>query len=655
MAQQQNSQPTDNKQLVGLIMGRYKKAKELRQQYDARWNELDRFYRGEQYFWEKLPPWIPKPVTNFIHLVVTTKRAAISTENQTGMLSAVSREDVAKVEQLQQIYEWLWKKLKVRKYVREAIETSKVLGTAITHVYWDEQTGVMGGTGAYYEGEIRLRNIDPSCFFPDPYATCLDECQYIHVVERKPKKWVEKTFGVSLKDIQGEDRSADTQIYDRPQIYGFADEDTQMVDLHCHYEKYWNTEKAKVIQPVYDDQGNVVDQKETEEEVGGWRYRCTYLVGDKVLKRIDPLVPNRYPFAILYDFKQRNEFWGISHAWLILDNQKLINKVESIIAMIGTLLQNPQKVIHKQSGINPKEAMKYSTAPGHTWVSNIHPKDAIAWQDPPQIPQALFSMAEAAKQNIREITGMNEAYLGQSVGSLQTSSGVNSLIDRATLRDRDQMYDVDLYIEDLSRLILAFMAHYYTEQRYVKVIKDPSKPNDAEFVPFIGTDFQDLEYDFYIDVSSKAPVTQMRKQQEAQDRLQLQGQYGFNPRLITPQEYIQAMDMVGKREIIDRMNKEEMFSNLQKLQTVLQSSLEALSGGVPMQEVLNMAQQHLSQLESGQAPVNPFNPGNIPPGGVPANGIPQAQGGIGSAADNVGQIQRQQAAMPAPPAPAQGF
>src|SRR6185437_3143556 len=108
------------------------------------------------------------------------------------------------------------------------------------------------------------------------------------------------------------------------------------------------------------------------------------------------------------DYPQRQDFWGMSTCEIILDNQKLINKVESIIALIGTLLQNPQKIIRKQSGINPADATKYGSTPGHVFVSNIPVEQAMKWQEPPQIPQTLFSLAEQARMNIREITGLTE-------------------------------------------------------------------------------------------------------------------------------------------------------------------------------------------------------------------------------------------------------
>lgn len=634
--------PSD-KSTAGKLQKRYRKAREQRQKFDYQWSELDNFYRGEQYSSDKIPPWVPKPVTNFIHLVVTTKRAALALEHPSAILSAVSAQDRDRIEELQRIYEWVWKKIKASRVVRKNIETSRLLGTGIAHVYWNENTGVMGREGQYYEGEICVEEVDPATFFPDPNADCLEDCQFIHLVNKKPRAWVESYFKTKLEDIESAKITAETDIYHRNYYSDTSNDEDGIVELHTHYERYWNTEKMPSVQTMntgspYEE---LSDEQLEEEEIGGWNYRRYYMVGDKILKTEDKIKPNMYPFALLYDFKQFRSFWGKSTASLILDNQKLINKVESIIAMIGTLLQNPQKVVTKSSGISPQEVRKYSMAPGHTWLTNdADPSRSIRWQEVPQIPLPLFNLADAAKQNIREITGLNEAYMGGNVGSLQTSSGVNSLIDRATMRDKDQMVEIEEYIEQLSRLILGFVTSYYTDERYMKVIQDPANPNNAEYISFVGVNYQDLEFDFEIDVSSRAPVTLMRQVTEAKERLQLQGQYGFNPRIITPQEYVKDADLVDKTAIIDRMNKEEIMSEMQKLQTVLQMSLEAQNMGVPPEEVLQMAQQQLEQMQQGQAPVDPFNPGSIPPGGV------DGQEGIGSAADNSGQMQMQQGQLP---------
>jgi hypothetical protein len=294
----------------------------------------------------------------------------------------------------------------------------------------------------------------------------------------------------------------------------------------------------------------------------------------------------------------------------ILDNQKIINKVESIIAMIGTLMQNPQKIVHAQSGVDPREVAKYGSAPGHVYVANT-PQNAITYVEPPQIPQVLFNMLENAKANIREITGLSEAYMGQSVGSLQTSSGVNSLIDRSTMRDRDQMYDIELYIQDLSNLIIDFMVEYYEDERWIRVMGE--NPNEYSFERFVGSEYKDLEYDVFIDVSAKAPITRMKQAQDAKELLNMQGQYAgaFSTTLIKPQELMRAMDFSNKEEIIERMNVEELRNKDQELTNILNQSFEMMAQGATPDNVIQAALDQLHEMEQKQGLGSSSNSNNV--------------------------------------------
>lgn len=632
---------------VKKILGRLDKSKKHKQTILPDWAELELFYRGDQYKDSKLPYWVPKPVTNYIHLTVTTKRAAMAGDNPMAMLRPLGPEDVRKIAQLQRIYEWAWKRIGARAIVRDNIETSRLLGTGIAHVYWDENTGVLGGTGTMFEGEIRVKEVDPMNFHVDPNAYRIQDAAWVHVTEKRSRDWVESEFDVDLSEI-GTEKDNFGEDYTRGYYNDTNAEDKKhdgQIDFHAHYERYWNTDPVMEEQPVIDMipdpmTGEMVEQDsgemmevETGEEIGGWNYKVTYVAGTKEVGKLDPLEPNMYPFAVLYDIKQRQEFWGRSIASLILDNQKLINKVEGIIAMIGTLLQNPQKIIARDSGIDPKEAVKYGTAPGHAFVSNVHPDNAMKWAQVPQIPQALVSLAEMAKENIREVTGMNEAYMGQSVGSLQTSSGVSSLIDRATMRDRDEMFELEQYVSELTRIILGFITTKYTDERYIRVIQNENKPEETtEFVEFVGAEFAGLDFDLDIDVSAHAPVSQARREAELTELMQLQGQYGYSPAVITPQEFVKGKRMVDASTIIERMNREEVQNDIDILTQVAQMMNEAAMAGVPQEEIAQMAAEQVRGLKSGQIPLDP-------------NADAMGGGGIGSAADNSGQMQAMQGSL----------
>lgn len=586
------------------ILGKFRQARNKRQAKDELWKELDAFDRNEQWDLKAAPPWLPKPITNYIHLVKYTKRAAFAVENPTAKLRPFSPKSMEAVKLLNKAYEDTFDRIKARKVIRESIETMKLLGTAIAHVTWDEVsegrmgTTVLGDDGFQYTGEIKLELVEPSTFFPDPNAFTLEDCDYVFIRQRKPMSWIKsnpKFNDKKLKKEEGEFNHSEPGARGEIFLRNYTSENQDdLIDFTIYYEREANSE-------------------------GGFSYFATYLVNDKIILDKEPLRPNRYPFAVGYDFKQRQDFWAMSTCQFILDNQKIINKVESIIAMIGTLLQNPQRVVWKESGINPSSVATHGNAPGQTWTSSTDPRAAIHYVTPPQIPVVLFNMLEQAKQNIREITGLTESYMGQNVGSLQTSSGVQALIDRATMRDRDQMYDIELYVEEMSKLIIDFMCTYYEEERLVRIIDKTT--DDIEFIPFIGTDFKDLAYDMSVDVSSKAPITRMRESQEAKELLNLQGQYGANypTPIIKPQEAVEMMNLIHGQRMIERMNMDEMQNKTEQAMQVAQMIAEAQATGVAPDEIQQMAMAMFEQMANPQAAgtgaPTTSNPQNIPQGG----------------------------------------
>lgn len=569
-----------SKKRAAVILERFNKAKQKRIAKDPVWKELDAFDRNQQWELSGTASWVPKPITNYLHLVKYTKRAAFAIDNPTGKLRPLSPAGVEQVRILDKAYQDTFDRIKARKVVRENIETAKLLGTAIAQVYWDESkegrmgTTVLGDEGFQYEGEIGIKEIEPATFFPDPNAFRIQECDYIIIRERKTSSWIKEKF-----QSDTEEESGTNDPNERGEIYlrDYATSQEKLVDFISYYEKELNAE-------------------------GGYTYFVTYMANGKILKDKQTLRPNRYPFAVLYDFPQRQDFWGMSTCQFIIDNQKIINKVESIITMIGLLLQNPQKVVARDSGINPKEVAKYGNAPQKVWVANGDPSRAIHYVTPPQIPQPLFNLVDTAKNNIREVTGLTESYMGQNVGSLQTSSGVQALIDRATIRDRDQAYDVELYIEELSKLIIDFMTTYYEQERQVRILGKKST-DDVEFMPFVGVEFRDLEYDIAIDVSAKAPLTRMKEMNDAKELLSMQGQYGdqYPVQILKPQEAIRMMNLANAENIIERMDTEEAQNKSEQAMQIANMMMEAANNGVPQDEVMQMGMSMFEQMDNPNA------------------------------------------------------
>ncbi len=344
----------ETKSRAAYIQEKYRQARNKRQTKDSIWQELDAFDRNQQWDLQNAPAWLPKPVTNYIHLVKYTKRASFAVENPVAKLRPVSPKGVQAVDLMNKAYEDTFDRIKMRKVIRENIETAKLLGTGIAHIYWNELTEgrmgttVLGDEGFQYTGEIGIKEIEPSTFYPDPNAFCIEECDFIIIRERKASSWIEANpkFSKNIDkkvDIDSSNPEERGEIYLRD--YDSNTDRERLVDFISFYERTANSE-------------------------GGYTYTVTYMANNKILLDKEKLRPNRYPFAILHDFKQRQDFWGMSTCQFILDNQKIINKIESIIAMLGILLQNPQKIVTKSSGINPRSIAKYGNAPQQVWETN---------------------------------------------------------------------------------------------------------------------------------------------------------------------------------------------------------------------------------------------------------------------------------------------
>src|SRR5690606_11196019 len=207
-------------------------------------------------------------------------------------------------------------------------------------------------------------------------------------------------------------------------------------------------------------------------------------------------------------------------------------------AIIGVLHQNPQKIVYRESGINAQELARTGTLPGKVWTSNVPGEQAITVLKPMEIPRGLFELDDRTQANIREIVGVNEAYTGQSIGSLTTSTGVQELIERATIRDKDKMLQIDDFVERISHLIALFIIHKWKDERPITTVAPDGTPQFEMYKPVDDLTAENLQWRVISNVYAKAPMTQAAKRQQADKLLQTQGQFQFNPPIITPEEWI---------------------------------------------------------------------------------------------------------------------
>lgn len=593
------------KMRVSKYHQRFNRAKSEVQSKHSLWTKIDTFDRGEQWKDTSLPPWIPTPVTNYIRYVRTLKRANLASMIPSAKFSSRYLQFADDVARLQRAYEHVWETEGVPKIIRRSIDRALLQGTAIVYVYNDND--FFGGIymnendpgNKLYQGRIRVQRIPSANFFPDPDATSIDDpnMKYMEITSNLPLSLVKNNprfreyAGKFLDKLEGSHFSQDDSetgfIFNRDNIPGMGSpsvEGDEIVTLHTHFERFVNDE-------------------------GDWQLNIAWYLSntDFELYRIEDYKPSVYPIAVLYDEEEEGDFWGTSTAMDILENQKIINKTSQTSSIIALLHQNPQKVILKESGINAQEMAREGTLPGKTWVSNTDPRASVHVLQQQDVPRGLLEMDSRMRQDIREVSGVNEAYTGESVGSLTTSTGVQSLIERATIRDKDKMLQIDEFVEQISNLIVLNIIYHWKDEREISITGPDGNLIYETFQPLDDATIENIDWIVKSDIYATAPTTQARRRQQADHLMQLQGQFNFNPPIITAEEWIRFQDFDMKEEILrriqedrKRMERERPLQIAQNLVQIADIIRQNIAQGMPQDQAVQAAVQAVEQLLSQQ-------------------------------------------------------
>ena len=549
------------------IWDKVRNAIEFRQQTkDYSWKELDAFDRGDQ--WSiagAMPSWIPKPSSNYVAKVKKFKTGNLILDDYMGELRPLAPENAPQIWMLQRFYEQIFDKLNLKYHITDVIRTSRLLGTGILYIGWDEN--YIGGTrGHLYQGEILVKPIEPSTFFVDPKAFELEEALYCgtfirttkeHIMmdptisDEKKKEFKERR--VIAGDSLGGQEERGEIYYNRD--YGSHQED--VVDLVTYYEKVPN------------------------EDGVGYTIGVKYIADGVLIKEIEEIKPNHFPFLILRQHKQRQDFWGISDAQLILPNVKMINKVQSIIGTMATIYQNPQKIVYEGSGIDPRIISKYGNAFGLVFLSK-YPDLANSMRNVPvqEIPRALLEYIQFLKNDIEDFTGMSQFAAGTGAGSIQTAGGIESMIQRSLVGDQDEFTLFEKFLEEVSYAVLLNAIEYYTDDRVMRMrTTDPNNEWEYEFVPFRAEEFADLAWDFSIDIIQKIKNNDQNRRQTMQMLSEWQLQYGPGVPIVTAADIVKAFNPPNRDAILSRIEQEERNKSYDTAAVLVQQVLQGVESG----------------------------------------------------------------------------
>lgn len=608
----------EEQRIVRKLNARFRRSQVERMPKEKIWTVLDTFDRGEQWKDLNMPPWIPKPVLNFIRHYRTLKRANLATGISRPTFEPIDPMDAEPVMRLQKAHDHVWHSENVPRTIRRCVDRALLMGTSVAMVYTDES--FVGGKffqpipienpmapgqqmmtpdgqpmtrpnpeNRLYQGKIEVKRIPIENFFGDPDAYRLADMKWCETTEIVPFSTIrnnpqfQQYAGDKLLNMRAprpdSEAEASGEIFNRDYRISEGagpEEGDEVVTLHTHYQRYLN-------------------------ERGKWQLDMILYLQDSdfILYRADDIQPNEFPFAVYYDEEEEKDFYGTSLPMTgMLEEQKIVNKVQQVASVIGALHQNPQKVVLRESGINAQKLARSGNVPGQVWESNV-PKPIEVIQ-PPDIPKGLFELDERTKADMRDMAGLNEAYMGQSVGSLTTSSGVDSLIERATMRDRDKMIQIDEFVERISHLIVLNIIHKWQEERPISVPQPNGAAQFEQWQPMDSITASNLEWRVKSNIYAKAPVTQASRRTQADKLMQMQGQFQFQPPIITPEEWIKMQEFDDAPAMLARMEADRQRMQQQQMMAasgMIQQQLMMLAQGMATNQLdPQMADQMIQQL-----------------------------------------------------------
>jgi hypothetical protein len=197
------------------------------------------------------------------------------------------------------------------------------------------------------------------------------------------------------------------------------------------------------------------------------------------------------------------------------------------------------------------------------------PDKVVRYVDVQALPNTE-NLKDRLENSIFIVTGVDPRYLGRDTGSVQTTGGMDLQQQRIiSMSDNLRINNLESFVENLTELIIDFYIEFGTEYRSVRRTQngDAKDNGDADKINF--KKIADNKFDYEMNAAPHLPKNKMRLADAATQLLQLQGQFQFQPPIITHQEWLMWQDFPQKDLIMQRikgamqqMDEEDLVADL---------------------------------------------------------------------------------------------
>ena len=560
------------------------------------WNVID----------AKFPAYQLTPDSNWVNYIKENLVASIYTTGRYAELMPKSEDDSKFVIEFNAALSTIWDSIRAESYQIMAGERAALLNLGITMVGWKKN--IIGGTKNYwYQGDIIFKNIDPMKFRRDPYADVFDNSEYCYYFDEYSLAVI-KTKDI-YKQRLAEIEKAVGVLKDEGAITPTVEAET---DRQKNKSTTSNYHKLTYYYTIYN-----VDAKDDKE---GYKIAEIHLLDDEyVLYCNADLKPKMFPFALLYCNNPAGDIVGTSEPAKQFQSNLTYNLLNSIYATHAYKAQRPPRFVNASSGINLRQFAKYGNDADKTFIVNGDASQAVHYAQFPQLPPELLQVKQDLGRDIKDTSGIDEMYAGKNTGSIQTTGGMDTLMEATSQRDNQKLFLYEEYCKRLTELVVNNLIQFGDKRTYT--VKDPitQQIKQVEF-DFPKID-DDIRFRYSLDVQVYLPRNKARLASTANMLLEKQAQYRPDPEIITTEEWLLMQDIPFKDMIFKRMGIQRNTRITEQVAQTLEMFADLVEGGVDPDLAV---EQVANQLQAQQQPTTLGNTASAQDIGALIGGSPQA-------------------------------
>lgn len=551
---------------------------------------LDGTDRGK--LWDVVRARFPKyqltPDSNWVNYIKENLVASIYTTGRYAELMPKSNDDIKFVVEFNSALETIWENTKADYYQFLAGERAALLNIGITQVGWKKN--LLGGTkNHWYQGDVIFKNIDPMKFRRDPYADVFDNAEYCYYYDDYSMSIIrtKELYKERIKEIE----AAVGVLKDTGVI---SDTVPAATDRQKTNTAHTNYHKVTYYYTIYPD--------DSEGNKEGYKIAEVHLLDDKYVLHCNPdLKPRIFPFAILYCNDPAGDIVGASEPAKQFQSNLTYNLLNSIYATHAYKAQRPPRFVNAGSGINLRQFAKYGNDADKTFIVNGDASQAVHYAQFPQLPPELLQVKQDLGRDIKDCSGIDEMYAGKNTGSIQTTGGMDTLMEATSQRDNQKILLWEEYSKRLTELVVNNIITFGDKREYT--VKDPI----TQQVKVVSFDFpkvdDDIRFRYSLNMQTYLPKNKARLAMIANMLLEKQAQYKPDPEIITVEEWLLMQDIPFKDMIFKRMGiqrntriTEQVAETLEMFATLVEGGMEP---DVAVEEVANQIQAQQQQTTLG--------------------------------------------------------